>query len=88
MILLGVLTFYPHAFERSIYQPAYQDLKMRVKKAIPMPYATAEWYIKAVAIMALSIFLEYGTFSIAADFALALRLAPFSLYRHSYLACL
>jgi len=40
---------------------AYQELKRRVKKAIPQPYATPEWYFKAVGIMALSVYLEYDS---------------------------
>jgi len=37
----------------------YKDFKNRVKKAIKYPYATLEWYIKAVAIMAIEIYIEY-----------------------------
>uniref|UniRef100_A0A7S0VTU3 Cytochrome b5 heme-binding domain-containing protein n=1 Tax=Hemiselmis tepida TaxID=464990 RepID=A0A7S0VTU3_9CRYP len=47
---------------------AYQDLKQRVRKAIPYQFATWEWYAKAVAIMALSAYLEYD--SVASGFAL------------------
>jgi fatty acid desaturase (delta-4 desaturase) len=39
--------------------PAYKDLKARVKKAIPYPYATIEWYMKAIGIMLISIYIEY-----------------------------
>ena len=37
---------------------SYQDLKLRVKKAIPYPFATWEWYIKALIIFGLAVFLE------------------------------
>lgn len=40
--------------------PAYKDLKARVKKAIPYPYATFEWYFKAVGILTISLYLEYS----------------------------
>ena len=36
----------------------FQDLKQRVSKAIPNPYATSEWYIKAIVIMVCNLFLE------------------------------
>ncbi len=38
---------------------SYQDLKIRVKKAIPYPFATFEWYFKAFLIFGLAVFLEF-----------------------------
>ncbi len=38
---------------------SYQDLKTRVKKAIPYPFATFEWYFKASLIFGLAVFLEF-----------------------------
>lgn len=37
---------------------AYQELKMKVKRAVPYPYATREWYVKAILIMVSEILLE------------------------------
>lgn len=42
-----------------INSKTYRDLKDYIKKDIKYPYATMEWYIKAVAIMALEIYIEY-----------------------------
>lgn len=38
---------------------SYRDLKIRVKKAIPYPFATFEWYFKASLIFGLAVFLEF-----------------------------
>jgi len=38
---------------------AFRELKKIVKKEIKYSYATNEWYIKAIAIMALEIYIEY-----------------------------
>jgi hypothetical protein len=38
---------------------SYQELKIRVKKAIPYPFATLEWYFKASLIFGLAVFLEF-----------------------------
>jgi hypothetical protein len=38
---------------------AFQDLKTRVRKAIPYQHATWEWYIKAICIMMANFYLEY-----------------------------
>lgn len=37
----------------------YRDLKNRIKKEIKYPYATLEWYIKAVSILTLEFYIEY-----------------------------
>jgi fatty acid desaturase len=38
---------------------SYQDLKIRVKKAIPYQFATWGWWIKATLIFGLAVFLEF-----------------------------
>lgn len=42
-----------------INTPAYQDLKARVKKAIPYQFATWEWYVKATVLFALTVYVEW-----------------------------
>ena len=37
---------------------SYQDLKMRVRKAIPNPFATWQWWVKASLIFGLAVWLE------------------------------
>jgi fatty acid desaturase (delta-4 desaturase) len=45
--------------EYSLNTKIYRDLKDRIKKNIKYPFATMEWYIKAIAIMAIEIYIEY-----------------------------
>lgn len=49
---------YPPKHQYILNSTIFQDLKARVSKTIPNPYATTEWYIKAVAIMIFEIYLE------------------------------
>ncbi len=61
-VCMYVYTCESHTYMQTITQTqaAYQDLKMRVKKAIPHPFATMEWYIKATCIVALCVYFELG----------------------------
>jgi fatty acid desaturase (delta-4 desaturase) len=40
----------------------FNELKASVAKAIPYPYATSEWWIKAIAIMIAEIYVEYHNY--------------------------
>lgn len=42
-----------------INSDAYRNLKALIKKKIKYPYATTEWYIKAIAIMSIECYIEY-----------------------------
>ena len=52
----------------------YQDLKLRVKKAIPYPFATWEWFVKAAIIFGLAVYLEFESLINGPSFAKALAL--------------
>lgn len=62
---------------------AFQDLKKRVKKAVPYTFATAEWYLKALCIMFINISLEFANvfygFSIFRSIALGINMAMIGL---------
>lgn len=48
---------------------AHQELKRRVKNVITYPYATLEWYLKAIVILGIEVFLEYHNVMYGLTFA-------------------
>jgi hypothetical protein len=47
----------------------YEILKWRVNEAIPYQYATYEWYLKASAIMTITIYLEFSNIAYGFTYA-------------------
>lgn len=58
LLLHKVRKLHNKSDEYIVNSEAFQDLKKRIKKSVPYTFATSEWYIKAVCIMGLNIYLE------------------------------